>query len=151
MSHAPKLWEWEGEQLSAADIHKRASAYSITILRQALKDGATCLADLHQRHAEGLARQKVGSANNSRSYWRGSKACAVVVHEFDGEKLSMAEIHRRNPQYSQSAIEQYVKSGARTPADLDEHYKQGRERQMEAIARGRKTAAKKRARACSTR
>lgn len=77
MSHAAKLWEWEGEQLSAADIHKRASAYSITMVRQALKDGATCLSDLHQRHAEGLARQRKASGNNSHSYWRGSRACST--------------------------------------------------------------------------
>lgn len=77
MANKPQLWEWEGEQLSAAEIHKRASAYSITIIRQALKDGATSIADLHQRHAEGLARQKAGSNNNSRTYWRGTRACST--------------------------------------------------------------------------
>lgn len=78
MSHAPQLWEWEGEQLSATEIHRRCPAYSITAVRAALKEGVKSVEDLHRRYERGVARQKAGSSNNSRTIWRGTRACSTT-------------------------------------------------------------------------
>lgn len=79
MKQPAKLWEWEGEQLSAQQISAKAPIYSGVWIRRALKEGATCIADLHQKHAEGLARRKAGGAKGGdRTSWRGARACSTT-------------------------------------------------------------------------
>lgn len=76
MSYPAELFDFDGERLSAAEVKARVPIYSITAIRAALKSGASCIADLHQAHAEGLARRKAGSANNQNSFWRKGRACS---------------------------------------------------------------------------
>lgn len=66
----PIRYTFEGEQVTAPELHKRMPAYSVQWLRRALQDGCTTRMDLAQREYECRQRARMPPVRESSKMWR---------------------------------------------------------------------------------
>ena len=59
-----KRFIFDGIETDLSTMAKTYTAYGATWLAAAVRDGCTCLADLRQREAERMARQRKTQRNN---------------------------------------------------------------------------------------